>query len=131
MRDFVGMDMARKFIQMGMTRSKRYANFKGGRKYDAEGVEREKGVEHEGKEEKEKCSQVFKGVLERCKAFEGYKKLRTEWEAEKREWVKNGMDDVDAQVGGVKRGVDQVEKKEEGRPKSKRHKESESRKMKN
>jgi hypothetical protein len=31
--DFVGMDMAQKFIQMGMTRSKRYANYKGGRKY--------------------------------------------------------------------------------------------------
>ena len=30
----MGMDMARKFIQMGMTRSKRYANYKGGRKFD-------------------------------------------------------------------------------------------------
>ncbi|MGI4787820.1 MAG: DUF4385 domain-containing protein [Janthinobacterium lividum] len=32
--DFVGMDMARKFLQMGMTRSRRYANHKGGKKYD-------------------------------------------------------------------------------------------------
>ena len=32
-KDFVGMDMTRKFIQMGMTRSKRYANYKGGKKY--------------------------------------------------------------------------------------------------
>lgn len=32
--DFVGMDMARKFIQMGFTRSRRYANHKSGRKYD-------------------------------------------------------------------------------------------------
>lgn len=31
--DFVGMDMARKFIQMGYTRSRRYANHKSGRKY--------------------------------------------------------------------------------------------------
>ena len=31
--DFVGMDMARKFLQMGYTRSRRYANHKGGRKY--------------------------------------------------------------------------------------------------
>lgn len=30
-RDFVGADMTRKFIQMGMTRAKRYANHKGGR----------------------------------------------------------------------------------------------------
>lgn len=29
--DFVGADMTRKFIQMGMTRAKRYANHKGGR----------------------------------------------------------------------------------------------------
>ncbi len=33
-QDFVGMDMARKFLQMGFTRSRRYANHKGGKKYD-------------------------------------------------------------------------------------------------
>lgn len=33
-RDFVGMDMARKYLQMGYTRSRRYANHKGGKKYD-------------------------------------------------------------------------------------------------
>ncbi len=32
-QDFVGMDMARKFLQMGFTRSRRYANHKSGRKY--------------------------------------------------------------------------------------------------
>lgn len=32
--DFVGMDMARKFLQMGYTRARRYANYKGGKKYD-------------------------------------------------------------------------------------------------
>ncbi|MBW4498192.1 MAG: DUF4385 domain-containing protein [Scytonema hyalinum WJT4-NPBG1] len=31
--DFVGADMARKFLQMGYTRSRRYANHKSGRKY--------------------------------------------------------------------------------------------------
>ena len=31
--DFVGMDMARKFIQMGYTRARRYANHKSGRKW--------------------------------------------------------------------------------------------------
>ena len=34
-RDFVGMDMARKFLQMGYTRARRYANYRGGRKYAA------------------------------------------------------------------------------------------------
>ena len=31
--DFVGADMARKFLQMGWTRARRYANHKGGKKY--------------------------------------------------------------------------------------------------
>ncbi len=31
--DFVGADMARKFLQMGYTRSRRYANHQSGRKY--------------------------------------------------------------------------------------------------
>ncbi len=35
--DFVGMDMARKFIQMGYTRARRYANYKGGKKYAKDG----------------------------------------------------------------------------------------------
>lgn len=35
-KDFVGMDMARKFLQMGITRARRYANHKSGRKYDKE-----------------------------------------------------------------------------------------------
>ncbi len=36
--EFVGMDMARKFLQMGYTRSRRYANHKGGRKYAGDGT---------------------------------------------------------------------------------------------
>jgi len=32
--EFVGADMARKFLQMGFTRARRYANYKGGVKYD-------------------------------------------------------------------------------------------------
>lgn len=32
--DFPGADMARKFLQMGWTRARRYATHKGGRKYD-------------------------------------------------------------------------------------------------
>ncbi|AFZ35876.1 hypothetical protein Sta7437_2335 [Stanieria cyanosphaera PCC 7437] len=31
--DFIGADMARKFLQMGYTRSRRYANHKNGKKY--------------------------------------------------------------------------------------------------
>ena len=38
-KDFVGMDMARKFLQMGYTRSRRYANHKSGRKYKKDSQE--------------------------------------------------------------------------------------------
>ena len=36
-KDFVGMDMCRKFLEMGFTRARRYANHSSGRKYNAEG----------------------------------------------------------------------------------------------
>lgn len=38
-KDFVGMDMARKFLQMGWTRSRRYANHPSGKKYSDEDKE--------------------------------------------------------------------------------------------
>lgn len=37
-RDFVGMDLARKFLQMGFTRAQRYANHASGRKFSASGT---------------------------------------------------------------------------------------------
>ena len=37
-RDFVGMDMARKYLQMGFTRARRYANHSSGKKYAAPDV---------------------------------------------------------------------------------------------
>lgn len=36
--DFVGMDMARKFLQMGFTRARRYANHSSGRIYAKDGT---------------------------------------------------------------------------------------------
>ena len=35
--DFVGMDMCRKFLEMGFTRARRYANHKDGNKYGKDG----------------------------------------------------------------------------------------------
>ena len=51
--DFPGADMARKFLQMGWTRARRYANHKGGRKYD-----KQTGVELPRTEDKEKAEVV-------------------------------------------------------------------------
>ena len=41
--DFVGMDMARKFLQMGYTRSRRYANHRSGKKYNGPVPDDKKG----------------------------------------------------------------------------------------
>ena len=49
--DFPGVDMARKFLQMGWTRARRYANHKGGRKYD-----KKTGEELPRTEDKEKAA---------------------------------------------------------------------------
>jgi hypothetical protein len=43
-KDFVGMDMARKFLQMGITRSRRYANHPSGKKYVGPVPDDKKGV---------------------------------------------------------------------------------------
>ncbi|WP_409296874.1 DUF4385 domain-containing protein [Peribacillus sp. SCS-26] len=44
-KDFVGMDMARKFLQMGYTRARRYTNYKGGRKYEEDGSTKERQID--------------------------------------------------------------------------------------
>lgn len=90
--NFPGMDMARKFIQMGMTRAQRYANYKGGRKYvsgKAAGDRIEKSKGHEGKAEKEKASLVFREVWERCKANEKYLELKATFLAEQEFWERS------------------------------------------
>lgn len=92
--DFVGMDMARKFIQMGMTRAKRYANHKGGRKYAKEGpvgsngkrTELPRSTDHDGKAEKEEASLIFRRVWEACKEDDVYLDLKEKFVDEQREW---------------------------------------------
>lgn len=87
--DFVGMDMARKFIQMGMTRAKRYANHAGGRKYSkSTGEELPTSKAHHGKEEKEQASLVFREYWERCRRHEGYQKEKERFIKEQKEWDK-------------------------------------------
>lgn len=49
--EFPGADMARKFLQMGWTRARRYANHKGSRKYD-----KQTGEESPRTEDKEKAA---------------------------------------------------------------------------
>ncbi|KAL6248155.1 hypothetical protein RBB50_004410 [Rhinocladiella similis] len=88
--DLVGADMTRKFIQMGMTRARRYANHKGGRKYDKNGEQLDKwtGDDVGGKrKEKEEASEIFKGYWRRCIECEKYARLKKDWAQAKKEYL--------------------------------------------
>ena len=73
--DFVGMDMARKFIQMGYTRARRYANHPGGRKYDPKTGEVLPAANDPVKAE---SARIFKGVWDRIRADEEYKAAKAQ-----------------------------------------------------
>ncbi|ENS4376880.1 DUF4385 domain-containing protein [Salmonella enterica] len=70
--DFVGMDMARKFIQMGYTRARRYANYKGGRKYAEDGSLNTRGNDPT----KAAAATVFKGWWDKIRQDEDYLKRK-------------------------------------------------------
>ena len=83
--DFVGADMARKFIQMGYTRSRRYANHKSGKKYRTNPQKAEsKAAEKEARREvlpldidpvKAQSAAIFKAKWEQAKTNEKYQQL--------------------------------------------------------
>ncbi|MCC6793444.1 MAG: DUF4385 domain-containing protein [Thermomicrobiales bacterium] len=75
--DFVGMDMARKFLQMGWTRARRYANHKGGRKYAADGSELPRGHDPE----KAEAARIFYDRYVTVRDDPEYARLREEWVA--------------------------------------------------
>jgi hypothetical protein len=66
--DFVGMDMARKFIQMGYTRARRYANYPGGRKYSQDGEINERDIDPE----KAESAAIFKAKWDEIRGDEDY-----------------------------------------------------------
>ncbi|XJS10796.1 DUF4385 domain-containing protein [Aerococcaceae bacterium WGS1372] len=72
--DFVGMDMSRKFLQMGYTRSRRYVNYKGGRKYDENGEIKERIIDGE----KAKSATIFEEKWKIVRENEAYLKLKKE-----------------------------------------------------
>ncbi|KAI9836616.1 MAG: hypothetical protein M1819_001250 [Sarea resinae] len=103
--DFVGMDMTRKFIQMGMTRAKRYANHAGGRKYSkATGQELEKTSEHHDSKEKLESSIVFREYWNRCRSCKTYLTLKAQFLKDQKEWDKQAasgefQDDLKVKTG--------------------------------
>jgi hypothetical protein len=94
-QDFVGADMARKFIQMGMTRAGRYANRAGGRKYQksadgsGEKVLLPKTEGHKGQQEKREASDIFRAVWLRCKDDEAFVDLKEMWMKELKEYERS------------------------------------------
>ncbi|EAM6656190.1 DUF4385 domain-containing protein [Salmonella enterica] len=75
--DFVGMDMARKFIQMGYTRARRYANYKGGKKYAEDGSLNTRGNDPI----KAAAATVFKGWWDKIRQDEDYLKQKRQHQA--------------------------------------------------
>ena len=79
-KDFIGMDMARKFLEMGFTRARRYANHKSGRKYDSSGKVRPQEVDWKTSE-KAQAAQIFKEVRDKVAYYPVYQQMRKEWRA--------------------------------------------------
>ena len=77
-KDFIGMDMARKFLEMGFTRARRYANHSSGRKYDSNGKVRPQEVDWKTNE-KAKSAQIFKVIRDKAAYDPTYKQMRKEW----------------------------------------------------
>ena len=76
--DFVGMDMCRKFLEMGFTRARRYANHKDGKKYDEN-----RNVKPQEPDaltsDKARSARIFKYVRDVVTNDPIYKKMRKLW----------------------------------------------------
>ena len=79
-KDFVGMDMCRKFLEMGFTRARRYANHKDGKKYGKDGkiLPQEKDW---ATSEKAKAATRFKQFRDLVTQDEFYITMRKKWRA--------------------------------------------------
>lgn len=86
--DFIGMDMARKFLQMGFTRSRRYANHKSGHKYDGpvpkemrgqSGAHGRRTLPIDADPIKAQSAAIFKKAWDKVERNKAYVELRQEW----------------------------------------------------
>jgi hypothetical protein len=87
--DFIGMDMARKFLQMGYTRSRRYANHRTGQKYDGPVPDDQKGRSGaHGRDQlprdedpvKAESARIFYGKYLEAREDPDYKKQKKAWQ---------------------------------------------------
>ena len=91
-KDFVGMDIARKFLQMGYTRARRYANHPSGKKYEKnpqkepstskEAAARKKVLPQASDwetSEKAEAARIFYGYYVKAREDSAYSRMRKEW----------------------------------------------------
>ena len=76
--DFIGMDMCRKFLEMGFTRARRYANHKDGKKYDAKGNIKPKEPDALTSN-KALSAKIFKNMRDLAAYDEKYQMMRKQW----------------------------------------------------
>ena len=76
-KDFIGMDMCRKFLEMGFTRARRYANHRDGKKYkDGKILPQEKDAMTC---DKAKSATIFKTFRDMVTKDPKYQSMRADW----------------------------------------------------
>tara|TARA_Y100000401_G_scaffold37181_1_gene27827 strand:- start:430 stop:906 length:477 start_codon:yes stop_codon:yes gene_type:complete len=76
--DFIGMDMCRKFLEMGFTRARRYANHKDGKKYNTDGTVKPQEKDW-ATSNKAKSATIFKRYRDIVAKDSKYKAMRKHW----------------------------------------------------
>ena len=76
--DFIGMDMCRKFLEMGFTRARRYANHKDGKKYNNDGTVKPQEKDW-ATSDKAKSATIFKRYRDIVAKDSKYKAMRKHW----------------------------------------------------
>ena len=80
-KDFIGMDMCRKFLEMGHTTARRYANHNSGKKYDAEGNVKPQEEDHATSKYAQSATR-FKKVRDIVAKNSTYVRMRKEWRSQ-------------------------------------------------
>ena len=78
-KDFIGMDMCRKFLEMGFTRARRYANHNTGRKYKKGTRDILPQEEDHATSKYAQSATIFKKVRDIVAKNEIYVRMRKEW----------------------------------------------------
>ena len=77
-KDFIGMDMCRKFLEMGFTRARRYANHKDGKKYNPDRTIKPQEPDALTSD-KALSAKIFKNMRDLAAYDETYLSMRKEW----------------------------------------------------